>query len=425
MWNNIVDELEWRGLIYQSTPLDQLKERLKEGPITLYCGFDPTADSLHIGHLIPILGLRRFQQAGHNVIAVVGGATALLGDPSGKMAERDLNPEELVKDWAVLIRGQLSQYLDFEGKNPARMVNNYEWISAISAFEYLRDIGKKFSVNVMVTKESVKRRLQDPESGISYTEFSYMIMQAFDYFTLNDRHDCELQIGGSDQWGNITAGMDLIWKKKNKKVHCMTFPLISTADGKKIGKTEAGTIWLDKKRTSPYELYQYWLNVDDRDVIKFLKFYTFLSKEEIEELEAAHNSDPGRRVAHRRLAEEVTTLIHGKDEMLGAVAASKALFGEGEITDINEATFESLIATTPYVELSSSEPIPQLVDILVLAGLYPSKGQARKDLTGGGIYFNNRRITEQDFTPAKEDLIHGRFFVLRKGKKNFKPGLYK
>ncbi len=425
MWNNIVDELEWRGLIYQSTPLDQLKERLKEGPITLYCGFDPTADSLHIGHLIPILGLRRFQQAGNNVIAVVGGATALLGDPSGKMAERDLNPEELVKDWAVLIRGQLSQYLDFEGDNPAKMVNNYEWISAISAFEYLRDIGKKFSVNVMVTKESVKRRLQDPESGISYTEFSYMIMQAFDYFTLNDRHDCELQIGGSDQWGNITAGMDLIWKKKNKKVHCMTFPLISTADGKKIGKTEAGTIWLDKKRTSPYELYQYWLNVDDRDVIKFLKFYTFLSKEEIEELEAVHSSDPGRRVAHRKLAEEVTTLIHGEEEMLGAVAASKALFGEGDITSINESTFESLIATTPYVELSSSEPIPQLVDILVLAGLYPSKGQARKDLTGGGIYFNNRRITEQDFTPSKEDLIHGRFFVLRKGKKNFKPGLYK
>lgn len=425
MWNNIVDELEWRGLIYQSTPLDQLKERLKEGPITLYCGFDPTADSLHIGHLIPILGLRRFQQAGNNVIAVVGGATALLGDPSGKMAERDLNPEELVKDWAVLIRGQLSQYLDFEGDNPAKMVNNYEWISAISAFEYLRDIGKKFSVNVMVTKESVKRRLQDPESGISYTEFSYMIMQAFDYFTLNDRHDCELQIGGSDQWGNITAGMDLIWKKKNKKVHCMTFPLISTADGKKIGKTEAGTIWLDKKRTSPYELYQYWLNVDDRDVVKFLKFYTFLSKEEIEELEAVHSSDPGRRVAHRKLAEEVTTLIHGEEEMLGAVAASKALFGEGDITSINESTFESLIATTPYVELSSSEPIPQLVDILVLAGLYPSKGQARKDLTGGGIYFNNRRITEQDFTPSKEDLIHGRFFVLRKGKKNFKPGLYK
>ena len=425
MWNNIVDELEWRGLIYQSTPLDLLKERIKEGPLTLYCGFDPTADSLHIGHLIPILGLRRFQQAGNNVIAVVGGATALLGDPSGKMAERDLNPEELVKDWAVLIRGQLSQYLDFEGKNPARMVNNYEWISAISAFEYLRDIGKKFSVNVMVTKESVKRRLQDPDSGISYTEFSYMIMQAFDYFTLNDRYDCELQIGGSDQWGNITAGMDLIWKKKNKKVHCMTFPLISTADGKKIGKTEAGTIWLDKRRTSPYELYQYWLNVDDRDVIKFLKFYTFLSKEEIEELEAAHNSDPGRRVAHRKLAEEVTTLIHGKEEMLGAVAASKALFGEGEITAINEATFESLIATTPYVELSSSEPIPQLVDILVMAGLYPSKGQARKDITGGGIYFNNRRITEQDFTPTKDDLIHGRFFVLRKGKKNFKPGLYK
>ncbi len=425
MWNNIVDELEWRGLIYQSTPLDQLKERLKEGPITLYCGFDPTADSLHIGHLIPILGLRRFQQAGHNVIAVVGGATALLGDPSGKMAERDLNPEELVKDWAVLIKGQLSQYLDFAGERPARMVNNYEWISAISAFEYLRDIGKKFSVNVMVTKESVKRRLQDPDSGISYTEFSYMIMQAFDYFTLNDRFECELQIGGSDQWGNITAGMDLIWKKKNKKVHCMTFPLISTADGKKIGKTEAGTIWLDKKRTSPYELYQYWLNVDDRDVVKFLKFYTFLSKEEIEELEAAHNSDPGKRVAHRKLAEEVTTLIHGKEEMLGAVAASKALFGEGEITDINEATFESLIATTPYVELSSSEAIPQLVDILVLSGLYPSKGQARKDMTGGGIYFNNRRITEPDFTPSKEDLIHGRFFVLRKGKKNFKPGLYK
>ncbi len=425
MWNNIVDELEWRGLIYQSTPLDQLKERIKEGPLTLYCGFDPTADSLHIGHLIPILGLRRFQQAGHNVIAVVGGATALLGDPSGKMAERDLNPEDLVKDWAVLIKGQLSQYLDFEGEKPARMVNNYEWISAISAFEYLRDIGKRFSVNVMVTKESVKRRLQDPDSGISYTEFSYMIMQAFDYFTLNDRYDCELQIGGSDQWGNITAGMDLIWKKKNKKVHCMTFPLISTADGKKIGKTEAGTVWLDKKRTSPYELYQYWLNVDDRDVIKFLKFYTFLSKEEIEELETAHNSDPGRRVAHRKLAEEVTTLIHGKEEMLGAVAASKALFGEGEITDINEATFESLIATTPYVEISSAEPIPPLVDILVMSGLYPSKGQARKDLTGGGIYFNNRRITEQDFTPAKEDLIHGRFFVLRKGKKNFKPGLYK
>jgi tyrosyl-tRNA synthetase (EC 6.1.1.1) len=209
--------LEWRGLIYQSTPLDLLKERLKERPITLYCGFDPTADSLHIGHLIPILGLRRFQQAGHNVIAVIGGATALLGDPSGKMAERDLNPEELVKEWAVIIKEQLSQYLDFSGERPAQLVNNYDWISTISAFEYLRDIGKRFSVNVMVTKESVKRRLQDPDAGISYTEFSYMIMQAFDYFTLNERLDCELQIGGSDQWGNITAGMDLIWKKKNKR----------------------------------------------------------------------------------------------------------------------------------------------------------------------------------------------------------------
>ncbi|KAB2907183.1 MAG: tyrosine--tRNA ligase [Ignavibacteriales bacterium] len=423
MWNNIVDELEWRGLIYQSTPLDLLKERLKERPITLYCGFDPTADSLHIGHLIPILGLRRFQQAGHNVIAVIGGATALLGDPSGKMAERDLNPEELVKEWAVIIKEQLSQYLDFSGERPAQLVNNYDWISTISAFEYLRDIGKRFSVNVMVTKESVKRRLQDPDAGISYTEFSYMIMQAFDYFTLNERLDCELQIGGSDQWGNITAGMDLIWKKKNKKVHCMTFPLISTADGKKIGKTEAGTIWLDKKRTSPYELYQYWLNTDDRDVIKFLKFYTFLSKEEIEELEATHTEDPGRRVAHRKLAEEVTELIHGKEEMLGAVAASKALFGEGEITAINSATFESLIATTPFVELSATEPLPGLVDILVISGLYPSKGQARKDLTGGGIYFNNQRITDPDFTPSNENLIHGKYFVLRKGKKNFKPGV--
>ncbi len=425
MWNNIVDELEWRGLVYQSTPLDQLKERLKEGPITLYAGFDPTADSLHIGHLIPILGLRRFQQAGNKVICVVGGATALLGDPSGKEAERELSADELVRNWAVIFEEQLSQYLEFSGDNAALMTNNYDWISTISAFEYLREIGKKFSVNVMVTKESVKRRLQDPDKGISYTEFSYMVMQAFDYFILNERHNCELQIGGSDQWGNITAGMDLIWKKKNKKVHCMTFPLIQTADGKKIGKTEAGTVWLDKKRTSPYELYQYWLNVDDRDVIKFLKFYTFLPKEEIEELEAIHNSDPGRRVAHKKLAEEVTSLIHGKEEMLGAVAASKALFGEAEITEIGESTLQSLCDTTPSVALSSSEAIPSLVDLLVLAGFYTSKGAARRDLTGGGIYFNNRRISDPEFTPKTEDLLFGKYFVLRKGKKNFKPGFYK
>jgi tyrosyl-tRNA synthetase len=424
MWNNIVDELEWRGLIYQSTPLDLLKDRLKEGAVTLYAGFDPTADSLHIGHLIPILGLRRFQQAGNTVICVVGGATALLGDPSGKEAERELSEDELVKNWAGIIKEQLSQYLDFGGNNPAIMVNNYDWISTISAFEYLREIGKKFSVNVMVTKESVKRRLQDPDKGISYTEFSYMIMQAFDFYTLNQNHNCELQIGGSDQWGNITAGMDLIWKKKNKKVHCMTFPLIQTADGKKIGKTEAGTVWLDKKRTSPYELYQYWLNVDDRDVIKFLKFYTFLPKEEIEELEALHANEPGKRAAHRKLAEEVTTLIHGADEMLGAVSASKALFGEAEITEINELTLKSLCDTTPFVELKSSEPIPVLMDILVLAGFYPSRGAAKRDILGGGIYFNNKRIAEPDFTPSNEDFLFGKYFVLRKGKKNFKLGLF-
>lgn len=422
---NIISELEQRGLIYQSSGLEALKERLKEGQITLYCGFDPTADSLHIGSLIPILCLKRFQEAGHKPVVVVGGATALLGDPSGKEKERDVNPDELVAGWAEMIKNQLSGYLDFGNSvNSAIMVNNYEWISKISAFEYLRDIGKKFSINVMVSRESVKRRLSDPEKGISYTEFSYMIMQAFDYLKLNEKYNCELQVGGSDQWGNITAGMDLIWKKLNKKVHSLTFPLIETADGHKIGKTEKGTIWLDGKKTSPYELYQYWLNIDDKDVVKFLKFYTFLSLEEISTLEKGVLENPEKREAQKVLASEVTAIIHGVKERDNAIMASKAFFGEAELNELPETTFESICLTTPHIKAVKSDEMPKILDLLVEGEFFTSKSNARKDVQGGGIYLNNKRITDVNYALSDEDLIHGKYFVLRKGKKNFKPGVF-
>ncbi|NUM72296.1 MAG: tyrosine--tRNA ligase [Ignavibacteriaceae bacterium] len=418
----IIDEMEWRGLIYQSTPLDQLKERLNQGPITLYAGFDPTADSLHIGHLVPILSLKRFQEFGHKPIAVVGGATALLGDPSGKEKERDLSPDQMVGQWAELFKGQLKKFIDFDHKtNPAILVNNYDWISKISAFSFLREIGKKFSVNVMMSKDSVKSRLTDPDKGISYTEFSYMIMQAYDYLTLNQDHNCELQVGGSDQWGNITAGQDLIWKTNGKKVHSMTFPLIQRSDGKKIGKTEAGVVWLDPEKTSPYELYQYWLNTDDRDVIRFMKYYTFLSKQEIDEIEAVHNENPGRREAHRKLAYELTTLIHDQTETKNAIFASRALFGDEDVTRLNAHTLEGICKSTPHHVIEAGAEMPAIVDLMVDAGFFDSRGASKKEVMAGGVYLNNQRITDISFKPGSENLIAGKFLILRKGKKNFKP----
>ena len=418
---NILEELKWRGLVADCTDAAELAKRIA-APITLYCGFDPTADSLHVGNLVPLLALRRFQLLGHHPIAVAGGATGSIGDPSGKTAERQLLTKEVLDHNIASVKVQLAKLLDFETKqNPARLVDNASWTANISYLDFLRDIGKHFSVNQMVAKESVRARMEDREVGISYTEFSYMLLQAFDFMVLCHDANCELQIGGSDQWGNITAGIELTRKKLGKTVYGLTLPLVTKADGTKFGKTEAGAIWLDPKRTSVYRFYQFWINTDDRDAIRYLKYFTFLSKEEIEALEKKHAENPGPREAHRALAKAVTDLIHGPSATTEAIRASEILFG-GELKGIAESTFNEIVGEVPTKEMEKAKldgaGLP-LVELLVHAGLCPSKGQARKDIEGGGVNVNNIRESNFQRAITANDLLFGKHLLLRKGKKNY------
>ena len=419
---NIYEELAGRGLIADCTDKDELLKRLTAAPMTLYCGFDPTGDSLHVGNLVPLLALRRFQLLGHHPIALAGGATGSIGDPSGKTAERQLLTREVLDANIASIKEQLRRLLDFDtATNPARLLDNATWTAPVSFLDFLRDIGKHFSVNMMVAKESVRARMEDREAGISYTEFSYMLLQAFDFYHLRKEYHCELQIGGSDQWGNITAGSDLCRKKLGAHVFGLTLPLITNADGTKFGKTVAGAIWLDPKKTSVYRFYQFWIRTDDRDVIRYLNYFTFLSHEEIAALAQKHQENPGAREAHKVLAQAVTDLIHGTAATAEAIRASDILFG-GDLAGISETTFNDIVGEVPSKEIELSKldaPGMPLVELLVHAALCPSKGQARKDVEGGGVYINNLRETNFQRAVTGSDLLFGKHLLLRKGKRNY------
>ena len=417
----IIEELKWRGLMAECTDLDALNQRLSAGPATLYCGFDPTGDSLHVGSLVGQLMLRRFQLNGHNPIALAGGATGMIGDPSGKSAERNLLSREQLDQNLASIKGQLSRILDFDSKvNPARMVDNASWTAGIGYLDFLRDIGKYFSVNMMVAKDSVRSRMEG-ESGISYTEFSYMLLQAHDFYHLRRTHNCELQIGGSDQWGNITAGTDLIRKKLGLTSWGLTFPLITKADGTKFGKTEDGAVWLDPKKTSPYRFYQFFINTEDSMVAAYLRKFTLLLPAQIEELDAKHLANPAAREAHKALAREATTLVHGKTACDDAIRASEIMFGGG-LDGITEQLFGDVageIPTKPLEKAKVEGAGTPLIDLLVQSGLCPSRGQARKDIEGGGIYVNNLRVNEASRSVALGDLLFGKYLLLRKGKRSY------
>lgn len=412
---DILDDLKFRGYIFQMTDEATLRKRLAEEPITLYCGFDPTADSLHVGSLIPILGLRRFQDAGHCPIALVGGGTGLIGDPSGKKEERVLNTLEIVQAYTESQRKQLAKYLDFDNKtHPAQLVSNYTWLSELSAIELLRDVGKHFSMGYMLAKESVSSRL---ETGISFTEFSYMVLQAYDFAELNRMHNCELQIGGSDQWGNITAGIELVRRTMNKTVYGLTFPLLAKSDGSKFGKSESGTIWLDPAKTSPYQFYQFWMNIDDQDVVKFLKLFTFLDHGHILELEKEVMERPEQRTAQRVLAEEVTTFIHDKDATDRAVRISEALF-YGHVQKLSAQEIEEGFSDVPTHTLMGVSEMG-LIDLLVDAKIAPSKRQARDDVKNGAIYINGERCVDHERVLKPADGLEGKYLVMRRGKRNY------
>ena len=419
---SILDELEWRGLINDCTDTEALTERIGAGSVVLYCGFDPTSDSLHVGNLVPLIALRRFQDSGHVPIALAGGATGAVGDPSGKSAERNLlTPETLAANIAS-VKEQLRRLLDFETtKNPARLLDNADWTRDVTLLDFLRDIGKHFTVNAMVAKESVRARMEDRDAGISFTEFSYMLLQAFDFYHLKKEHDCDLQIGGSDQWGNITAGIELTRRKLTETVFGLTLPLITNADGSKFGKTEAGAVWLDPARTSVYKFYQFWIRTDDRDAVNYLKYFTFLPKEEIEALEKQHEENPSARAAHTALAIAMTNLIHGDAATAEAQQASKILFGGG-LEGITENTFNEIVGEVPSVEIEKfkleGEGLP-LLKLFVASGLCPSNGQARKDLQGGGLNLNNERQSDSQHRVTTDALLFGKHLLLRKGKRNY------
>ncbi|WP_176343385.1 tyrosine--tRNA ligase [Priestia aryabhattai] len=412
---DILQDLEFRGLINQQTDEKGLNELLSKESVRLYCGFDPTADSLHIGHMLPVLILRRFQQAGHQPIALVGGGTGLIGDPSGKKAERTLNEKETVAMFSERIKGQLSRFLDFEeGENAAVIANNYDWIGTLDVITFLRDIGKNFGINYMMAKDSVQSRI---ESGISFTEFSYMILQSYDFLNLYQTYNCKLQIGGSDQWGNITAGLELIRKsEEDAKAFGLTVPLVTKADGTKFGKTEGGAIWLDAEKTSPYEFYQFWINTDDRDVIKYLKYFTFLSHEEINELAASAKEAPEKREAQKALAAAMTTLVHGEEALEQATRISQALFN-GSISELTAEEIKQGFKDVPSYT-HTGEDIG-LIDLLVESKISPSKRQAREDISNGAIYLNGEREQDLQKTVGAEDRIEGQFTVIRRGKKKY------
>lgn len=416
MAEHIVDELTWRGLIAQSTDLDALRRDLDAGPVTVYAGFDPTAPSLHAGHLVPLLALRRFQRAGHRPIVLAGGATGLIGDPR-EVGERSMHAPETVAEWAANIRGQLERFVHFDDSpSGALVVNNASWTARLSVTEFLRDIGKHFSVNVMLGRETVKRRLES--DGMSYTEFSYMLLQANDYLQLHRQYGCTLQLGGSDQWGNIIAGVDLVRRVDGTPVHAATVPLVTAADGTKFGKsTGGGSLWLDPQLTSPYAWYQYFVNTADADVVRYLRWFTFLDAQELAELEAATSERPQARAAQRRLAGELTTLVHGEAQTRAVELASQALFGRAELSELDEATLASALAETTPVQLNAADP-PTIVDLLVATGLCASKGAARRTVKESGASVNNQRIAAEDWTPRREDLLYGRWLVIRRGRRH-------
>lgn len=416
MSNPLLEDLEWRGLIAQSTDRKELEQALAK-PMSLYLGFDPTAPSLHVGNLVVLLVLRRFQLAGHRPIPLVGGATGLVGDPSGRSEERSLNDEQVVAEWVSKIKKQLEKIIDFSDKKTgAVMANNLDWTKPVSALEFLRDIGKHFSVNQMLAKDSVANRLAT--AGISYTEFSYQVLQAFDFLELYRRHECKLQIGGSDQWGNIVAGLDLIRKVEGGAAHALTVPLLAKADGSKFGKTAGGSIWLDPQMTSAYEFFQYWLNSDDADMPKLLKVFSMKSRAEIERLIETVKTNPGAREAHRELARELTTMIHGEQMAQKVELAAKALFGQSDISELDLATLDSALAQLPRTQIAKGQPLPTWVDLLAATGVVDSKSAARRIVKEGGAYLNNQKVESEDFTPSKADLLHGKYLLLRKGKRD-------
>lgn len=416
MGTGILDELDWRGLIAQSTDRDALAAAVAEGPLTLYAGFDPTAPSLHAGHLIPLLTLQRFQRAGHRPIVLAGGATGQIGDPR-ESAERTLNTADTVAEWSERIRGQLERFVEFDGSARGAIVeNNLSWTSELSAIEFLRDLGKHFSVNVMLDRDTIRRRLDG--DGISYTEFSYMLLQANDFVELHQRHGCSLQIGGSDQWGNIIAGVRLVRQKLGATAHALTVPLVTSADGKKFGKsTGGGNVWLDPELTTPYAWYQYFFNAADADVVRYLRWFTFLDADALGELELATAERPHERAGQRRLAQELTTLVHGQAATDAVELASQALFGRGELGELDLGTLTGALRETSVAELPPGAP-DGIGDLLVATGLSKSKGEARRTLAEGGVYVNNVRVESDDWVPGAEDFLHGHWLVLRRGKRN-------
>jgi len=416
---NLYDEFQWRGMLHEATP--DLHKILGEEKLTGYIGFDPSAASLHVGSLLPVMGLARLQRFGHTPIAIAGGGTGLIGDPSGKTKERQLLTPAQVEENLIGIKEQLSRFLDFgTASNPARIINNADWLAPISMMEFLRDVGKYFTVNSLLAKEAIKRRLET-EEGISFTEFSYPLLQAYDYLVLYDRHGCTLQMGGSDQWGNILAGIDLIRRLRSARAHGLVFPLVTTSAGVKFGKTEAGAVWLDPKLTSPYRFYQFWLNTDDRDAIIYLKFFTWLSQAEIDELAESVRTEPEKRRAQRELARQVTALVHGETELEKALRASEVLFGK-EISGLGVQEILDIFADVPSTELEQSKLEGNgftIVDALVVSGLAPSKGEAKRLVQGGGVCINNRRVSDARQTISGSELIDGQVLVLRKGAKHY------
>ena len=414
MNQHVLDDLEWRGLIAHSTDLDALGAELSAGPVPVYCGFDPTAPSLHIGNLLQILTLRRLQDAGHRPVGLVGGATGMIGDPR-PTGERRLNSLDTVKEWTAVIREQLERFLSFDGANAATVVNNYDWTASLSTIDFLRDIGKHFPVNRMLHREVVRSRLED---GMSYTEFSYVLLQSMDYLNLFRDHGVRLQTGGSDQWGNITAGVELVRRMEGAHVHALATPLVTKADGTKFGKTESGAVWLDARMTSPYAFYQFWFNSDDRDVVSLLKYYSFRSRDEIDELAKLVEEKPFQRAAQRALADELTTLTHGAEETARVKAASAALFGGGELEALDPGTLTAALTETPHVRVEPAVELPLLVDLFAETGLVSSKSEARRTVKEGGAYVNNERITDPEARARADTLLPGGWLLLRRGKRN-------
>ena len=412
--DHVLDDLEWRGLIAHSTDLAALRAELDEGPVKFYVGFDPTAPSLHLGNLVQILTAKRLQEAGHTPYALVGGATGMIGDPK-ESGERILNSLDLVKEWVGKVRAQIEPFLEFDGLNPATMVNNYDWTAGLSTIDFLRDVGKHFPVNRMLARDVVRTRLED---GISYTEFSYILLQSMDYLNLFRDYGVTLQFGGSDQWGNLTGGVELVRRADGHRVHAFATPLITRTDGTKYGKTEGGALWLDPDLLSPYAFYQFWLNVEDEKVGELLRVFTFLSREEIEDLEQQTSEKPFLRAGQKALAEQVTTLVHGAEETERIRAASAALFGGGELFELSPDTLGAALREAGAVQVKRGDGLPGIVDLLVDTGLVASKGAARRAIGEGGAYLNNQRVEDPDLVPGESDLVGGSWLVLRRGKKS-------